>query len=218
MKLGRLFGFPVTLDPSALVILALFVLMGAQGGPQAAGYSFLVVLMIFASIMVHELGHAFAARAYGLGPIAITLHGFGGLTHFSEAPKPRQGILITLAGPFAGFALGLVALGALALSSTLSVDAPMIGQLLLTATTFNLFWSAFNLLPMYPLDGGSVTFHGLSLYKDAKVAMLWTARLGVLVAVAVGSIAVATQEIFIGLIALMSLARSVPLVMASSRG
>jgi Zn-dependent protease len=213
IKLGSLFGFPVTLDPSALAILALMVLLGAQGGAASAGYSFLLMIMVFGSIMVHELGHAFAARAYGLGPIAITLHGFGGLTRFTHAPKPRQGIFVTLAGPFAGFVLGLVALVA-----SFFIDGPVVGRLLVTATTFNLFWSAFNLLPMYPLDGGSVTFHGLSLYKDPKVAMVWTARLGVLMAVGVGTAAVLTEQIFIGIIALMSLVRSVPLATSGSRG
>ncbi|MDP2308188.1 MAG: hypothetical protein Q8P18_19365 [Pseudomonadota bacterium] len=211
IKLGRLFGFPITLDPSALAILALMVLMGAQRGAHSAYYSFMLMLVVFGSVMVHELGHAFAARAYGLGPIAITLHGFGGLTQFSQSPKPRQGIFITLAGPFAGFALGLVAL-----VGSLFIDTPVVGSLLVTATTFNLFWSAFNLLPMYPLDGGSVTFHGLSMYKDPRVAMLWTARLGVLVAVGVGTGAVLADEVFIGIIALMSLVRSVPLAMAGS--
>ncbi|MES2640553.1 MAG: site-2 protease family protein [Myxococcota bacterium] len=212
IKLGSLFGFPVTLDPSALAILALMVLLGAQGGAASAGYSFLLMLMVFGSVMVHELGHAFAARAYGLGPIAITLHGFGGLTRFTHAPKPRQGIFVTLAGPFAGFLLGLVALVA-----SMFIDGPVIGRLLVTATTFNLFWSAFNLLPMYPLDGGSVTLHGLSLYKDPKVAMVWTARLGVLVAVGVGTAAVLTEQIFIGIIALLSLMRTVPLATSGSR-
>lgn len=212
IKLGRLFGFPITLDPSALAILALFVLLGAQNGPQSAYESLLRVLVVFASVMVHELGHAFVARAFGLGPIAITLHGFGGLTQFSRSPNPKQGIFVTLAGPFAGFALGLVAL-----VGWMFVDAGLIASLLGMAATFNLFWSAFNLLPMYPLDGGSVTFHGLSMFKDANVAMLWTARLGVLVAVGVGTAAVLTEQIFIGIIALMSLARSVPLATATSR-
>lgn len=212
ISLGRLFGFPVTLDPSALAILALMVLMGAQRGAHSAYYSFLLMLVIFGSVMVHELGHAFVARAYGLGPIAITLHGFGGLTSFSQAPKPRQGIWITLAGPFAGFALGIVAL-----IGSLFIDTPVVGRLLVTATTFNLFWSAFNLLPMYPLDGGQVTFHGLSVYKAPQVAMMWTARLGVLVAVAVGSVAVITAEVFIGIIALMSLTRTIPLATGGAR-
>ncbi|MDP2312232.1 MAG: site-2 protease family protein [Pseudomonadota bacterium] len=212
IQLGRLFGFPVTLQPSALAILAFFVLSGARNGAHSAYYSFMLTLVIFASIMVHELGHAFVARAYGLGPIAITLHGFGGLTRFTQAPQPKQGIFITLAGPIAGFLLGL-----LALVGTFFIQTPVVGSLLATATTFNLFWSAFNLLPMYPLDGGIVTYHGLSLWKRPEIALLWAARLGVLVAVGVGTAAAVRGEIFIGIIALMSLARSVPIVMATSK-
>ncbi len=211
IQLGRIFGFPLTLQPSALAILALFVLMGAQGGAHSAYKSFLLVLVVFGSVLVHELGHAFVARAFGLGPIAITLHGFGGLTRFTHAPKPKQGIFVTLAGPVAGFLLGLVAL-----VGTFFIDTPVVGGLLVTAASFNLFWSAFNLLPMYPLDGGMVTFHGLSLYKEPNVAMLWAARLGVLVAVGVGTAAVLLGQLFIGIIALMSLARSVPMATMSA--
>lgn len=212
MSLGRIFGFPVAVQPSALVILAIFVLMGAQNGASSMGYGVLLAGVVFGSILVHELGHAFVARAFKLGPIDITLHGFGGFTRFKRIPEPKQGLLVTLAGPAASFLLG-----ALALAVTLSFDAGRFDQLIGTAASINLFWAVFNLLPMFPLDGGLITWHGLSLFTAKDIAWKWAARLGVLVAVGVGTIAVLAGEIFIGLIAVMSLMKSVPAALEPSR-
>jgi len=103
--------------------------------------------VVFASILVHELGHALAARLFGAGA-AIRLYGLGGLTYHSGLPTARRRILVTLAGPGAGFLLGLLALGPyLLLPPSFAVRA-----LLLT----NVFWGAVNLLPVPPLDGGHV--------------------------------------------------------------
>ncbi|MFN7142970.1 MAG: site-2 protease family protein [Myxococcota bacterium] len=212
ISLGRIFGFPLALQPSALLILAIFVLMGARDGAASMGNGVLLALVVFGSILVHELGHAFVARAFKLGPIDITLHGFGGFTRFGRVPGPKQGILVTLAGPGASFLLG----GA-ALLAVMFVDAGRIDHLLGTAASINLFWGVFNLLPMYPLDGGLVTWHGLSLFTAKDTAQKWAARIGVLVAVGVGTVAGLAGEIFIAIIAVMSLMRSVPLALEPAR-
>ncbi len=200
------------MQPSALFILALFVLLGARNGAGSMGQGALFALMVFGSILVHELGHAFLGRANGLGHIDITLHGFGGFTRFERPPAPRQGLVVTFAGPAASLLLGVVALVA---SWFLGPGLP---DLLATnAARINLFWGVFNLLPMYPLDGGLLTWHGLSLVIPRARALQWAARVGVLVAVAVGTYAVVFQEIFIGIIALMSLAQTVPLAIERER-
>lgn len=212
IPLGRIFGFPLSLDFTALVVLGLFVLGGASRGPSQAGFGLALAGLVFGSILVHELGHAFAARRFQLGEIDITLHGFGGLTRFKRAPGPKQGLLVTLAGPFAGLAAGVVALVA-----TFFVTTGPAGWLLAEAARINLLWSVFNLLPMYPLDGGSVLFHTLSLgRRDPRDAMLWTARVGVVVAVGVGYVAWRLDYLFVVLVCVMSLFRSLPA--ATTRG
>lgn len=113
----RLFGFPVEIQIGFWILALIIGLRPGRPWTDAAMW----LGIIFVSILVHELGHAFAARAYGQSP-SIVLHMLGGVTSWSattDLGKKRR-ILVTLAGPGAGFALGLVAYGALiGLSRTL---------------------------------------------------------------------------------------------------
>lgn len=111
------------------------------------------MVAVFVSILVHELGHAMAARNYGAYP-EIRLHGLGGVTimpggYFNRA----QSIFVSAAGPLAGLALGgLVWL----------IDRaypPQNGFLMIMVGMFiwiNFFWTFINLLPILPLDGGQI--------------------------------------------------------------
>lgn len=217
ISLGRIFGFPLSLQPSALFILALFVLLGAEDGAVSMGRGVVLALVVFGSILVHELGHAFVARFFKLGPISITLHGFGGFTRFDRAPDPKQGLFVTFAGPAASLALGVGALVAAFVGGDWTAAGGLLSSdLVLRAATINLFWGAFNLLPMYPLDGGLLTWHGLSFFRPREVALRWAARVGVLVAVFVGTIAVLGGEIFIAIVAGLSLMQSAPLAFVRS--
>ena len=169
-----LFGFPVRVHP----FFWLIVLFLGMSSPDVIS---LVVWMVavFVSILFHELGHAFAMRTYGLRP-SITLYGFGGLTspnyggfHSARQPSPLGNVLISAAGPGAGFLLAAVVSGVVYLSGhelRVSVGWPygilvspaeiiysmpmtmLVGQLLF----INLLWGLVNLLPVYPLDGGHI--------------------------------------------------------------
>ncbi|MEE9417288.1 MAG: site-2 protease family protein [Acidimicrobiales bacterium] len=146
-----LFGFPVQIDMSFLLI---GLLVGLQVGQISWVVMFLVVVAV--SVLVHELGHAFAARALGAKP-QIRLHFMGGVTTFAPPRPPTrlQSIGVSLAGPFAGFALGLVVLLA-----RQTVEEPVFGSLSYNAWRFlifiNLGWGLINLAPVLPLDGGHV--------------------------------------------------------------
>ena len=127
--------------------------------------------VVFVSIIVHEMGHALAARNFGMHP-DITLWGFGGLTSFSfQRFEPRQSILITLAGPFAGFALAGLILATLMLTRheivifglTVGHGVPVfevdrnLYRLVYYLLLVNIFWGVVNLFPILPLDGGQIT-------------------------------------------------------------
>lgn len=156
----RLFGFPVCIHWSFLLIAALLGL----GSP---GVSFGVVVVwtviVLVSVLVHELGHAFAARGFGAAP-TIDLFVFGGITAF--VPPRRMGrvasIWVTLAGPLAGFALGgfvLSVSGAFGVdrpSLRIYQDASLAEQAVSISIYVNLVWGLVNLLPILPLDGGNV--------------------------------------------------------------
>ena len=112
-------------------------------------------LVVSFSILVHEMGHAFAGRAFGLEP-QITLYAMGGLTSWANTSKeiqPSQSILISLAGPFSGLLLGgLVFL----LQPFYKGDSSLMYIVISDLLWINIAWSLFNLLPIVPLDGGHV--------------------------------------------------------------
>ncbi len=156
----QLFGFPVRIEPSYWFITLLF---GWGIGRSSVALGLMVAAIIFVSILVHELGHALSARAFGLSP-QISLHIMGGTTAFPPSAQLTRGrdVMISLAGPFAGFALGIVALMLMRLYGPAAGVMPegyepslfIIGLEFLA--TVNLFWGAINLIPVIPLDGGRV--------------------------------------------------------------
>jgi Zn-dependent protease len=155
-----LFGFPVRIHVSFLIIAAIIGISGPEPNLARAGVWLGVVLV---SVLVHELGHAFAARAVGAEP-TIDLYALGGLTAFAP-PRPLgrwQSVGISIAGPFAGFLLGFLVLS---VASALGVNHPSpfvgthapIGDVIVGASVWvNLYWGVVNLLPILPLDGGNV--------------------------------------------------------------
>jgi Zn-dependent protease len=148
----KVLGIPTKIDPSFLV-LSLF-LAASRGLNPPLLLEWLVV--VFISVLLHEMGHALVARQFGLSP-QITLHSMGGLTSWSEVTEiaPLKHLAISLAGPAAGFLLG----GVLYLAGpTLLRAAP--SELLTVAYQdllwVNIGWGVFNLFPILPLDGGHV--------------------------------------------------------------
>jgi stage IV sporulation protein FB len=172
----RAFGVPVRVHPWFWIIA---LLLGLGGGERADPMQTVIwVGVVFVSILMHELGHAFLQRFYGGHP-RITLYSFGGLAYCDDCdPSPRSQILISLAGPGAGFlfAAALIAilnatshlngfrrglnpvvwtpydLNYLMLNGKSSPRDTMISMLLYV----NIFWGLVNLLPIYPLDGGRI--------------------------------------------------------------
>ncbi|MEN1681648.1 MAG: site-2 protease family protein [Planctomycetota bacterium] len=143
----RLLGFPVRVHPFFWIVCLLL----GPGEPERAVLWFAAV---FVSILVHELGHAVLQRHWGGRP-SIILYGFGGL---ASAPgvrdTPWRQIAISLAGPGAGFVLA--ALVYLVAPQVVSIS-PMLATLASFLLAINIFWGIFNLLPIYPLDGGRVS-------------------------------------------------------------
>jgi Zn-dependent protease len=157
----RLLGFPVRVHPWFWIATVLFSLRALLNlGPE---YLFLWVAVVFVSILVHELGHALAYRWYGAGA-DIVLYAFGGLAISSHVISGRwRRILVSLAGPIAGFILCGVVYGTnQAFKWGLSPEGrepngPELAFLYLRLVLVNLIWGLLNLLPVFPLDGGQVS-------------------------------------------------------------
>ncbi|QDT69600.1 Stage IV sporulation protein FB [Planctomycetes bacterium MalM25] len=144
----QLFGIPVRITPFFWVV-ALFL---ASQYPLDGAVVFVAAVLV--SIVVHELGHAFVQRAFGGRP-SITLYAFGGL---ASAPGVHDGwwrqVLISLAGPFAGFFLAGMVWAAL---EFVGPPNARLGAFFLNALLLiNIAWGVINLAPIWPLDGGRV--------------------------------------------------------------
>ena len=141
--------FPVRVHWSFLLIS---VLIGLDMQNPILTVSWVVI--VFVSILVHELGHALVAESYGMFP-SIMLYSMGGLTipGKSKALSHLQEILLSLAGPFAGFVLGgIVLFGSRFIPGQTALLRVILSQLLWV----NIGWGIVNLIPMLPLDGGHV--------------------------------------------------------------
>lgn len=170
-------GIPVRVHPLFWIIT---LLLGSSGDILLLP---IWVLVIFVSILIHELGHAFAFRRYGLRS-QIVLHFGGGLTipepvywgsgYTNVSLSANQHIFISLAGPGAGFLFAALVIGIVLLTGgavlptrllgfiplPLNAILPFGGQIATILVTMllwvNIFWGLINLMPVYPLDGGSV--------------------------------------------------------------
>lgn len=152
----QLFGFPIQIQGS-FWLLPLFLGLGS-GGSATQMIIGLVVLagIILVSLLAHELGHAFAARAYGESP-EVVLHAMGGRTVWvaQREPSRTQQVLVTAAGPLAGYLLALLALVVMVVGGE-AADGGLVGGILRQMLVLNLLWSTFNLLPVVPFDGGQI--------------------------------------------------------------
>ncbi len=149
-RLARLGGVPISVDPSFFVIIAI---LGLGQGQTWQGL-LVWVAVATAAILLHEVGHAIAFRTFGRKP-SITLYGFGGLTSAAgDQMTPARSFVVSLAGPFAGFALGAAVWWA-----GLRWGVPGQGSLGRIAYFDALFvtigFGLLNLLPVLPLDGGN---------------------------------------------------------------
>ena len=160
IPLGRLFGVPVHLSPSwlllaALVTLAYGQILGSveqplpQPAAYAIGFGFVVCLVI--SVLLHELGHALTSRRFGIGVRGITLEMLGGFTEMErEAPRPSVELAVSLAGPLVSLILGLASAAAAVVLPDGTIGDRFAVQLALS----NIVVAVFNSLPGLPLDGG----------------------------------------------------------------
>src|SRR5262245_13775472 len=139
----RLFGFPVQV--SALFLLMAVILGGGESRRSALGLVAWVGIVVV-SVLWHDLGHAFTARAFGQSPV-ISLYGMGGLTSWrprGEVSAARR-LGIALAGPMAGIALGVLVGITGGILTEPGTDARAMARLM---ARVNLVWGIFNLVPM----------------------------------------------------------------------
>jgi Zn-dependent protease len=193
LELGRIGGIDIYLDMMFVLVLLFFTYpYFTAGSTQAMSAGFVIVVGLLLSILLHELGHAFAGRLFNAHVSHIDLTGLGGIAHF-ERSLPRSSLarsVIYLAGPAVNLGLWQ-GLGWLA-GQAMFTGAPMLALPLAVLASANFFLLIFNLLPAYPLDGG----HTLDAWLGALLGPTWSVRivasLGLVVALGVAYYALPT--------------------------
>jgi Zn-dependent protease len=162
LKIARLGGIDIYLHITFLVLIAGIALVywQAEGTIEAVISGVGFILALFACVVLHEFGHALAARRFGIRTRSIVLLPIGGIAAIEKTPEdPRQEILIALAGPAVSFGIAgllwIVLQAGGGIASPLAVDLSEAG-FLERLVVVNLLLGAFNLLPAFPMDGGRV--------------------------------------------------------------
>lgn len=167
----RLNRIPVSVEP--WFWLTTLLLAGGIQGPFLAVW----VIVVFASVLAHEMGHALVSRHYGATP-SIKLYALGGLAYRDRPLSRWRSVAVSLAGPGAGFVLG----GIVWLIHRALPPMPAGTEFLLHSLEYaNLGWGLVNLAPVLPLDGGHVMEQVLRI-RDTPRALKISAGVGVALA------------------------------------
>lgn len=187
-QLGSIAGIPIRVHVTLFLLLAWIAVAYWLGGlgPSATALGVAIVAIVFAIIVIHELGHALMARRFGIDTRDILLLPIGGIASLERIPeRPAHELLIALVGPLINVAIAaLLWLGIALAGGDLSLDAASPGM----GLAVRLFWinvvlAGFNLLPAFPLDGGRVLRAVLSLWMSREAATSIAASLGKLLAI-----------------------------------
>jgi Zn-dependent protease len=183
IELFRIAGIPVYLD--VMFILMLLIVFGpvyfVGGDSQSMSLGIVVMFGLVLSILLHELGHAFAARLFKIPVRHIELTALGGLAQFERSLPPSVFIksVIFLAGPAVNLALWL---GFDWLTAVAGPEGQLLAVALFTLSSYNLYLALFNLLPAFPLDGGQTLNAWLDWPLGPQRSVKIVAGLGLLIA------------------------------------
>jgi Zn-dependent protease len=185
--IARPFGIPVFISPYWFLVAAILVVLYSNsntlpGTVQGSVARYLVavafVVLLYASVLIHELSHSLVARGFKLPVRRILLYPLGGLSEIEQdPPTPGQEFLVSAAGPAMSLLLAAAGLGLNVVLDTRGIPRVLIDRLILA----NIVVGIFNLLPGLPLDGGRVLRAGLwKLTGDSSrstVLAAWAGRI-----------------------------------------
>ncbi|MEX0852295.1 MAG: site-2 protease family protein, partial [Bauldia sp.] len=183
ITVARVAGSEIRVHLTFLILLAwIGIAQYAAGGAAAALDAVLFIVAVFACVVLHELGHAVAARRYGITTPDITLLPIGGLARLSRIPdNPTEEIVIAVAGPLVNVLIAavlIVILGARPDAATIAaIEDPAPGFLARLAAV-NIYLVLFNLIPAFPMDGGRVLRALLAFRLGRRRATEIAARIG----------------------------------------
>jgi Zn-dependent protease len=167
--LGHLLTVPVYASPEAL-LLVIYVALVANGDP-----SVILILLpaMLSALLIHELSHAVVAKLTGMYGVCITLLALGGVCSYGGTRQPGKELLIGMAGPLSN----LLTAGVLVAFPALGAGIPVLGTYLLYLFWVSVCFGVFNLIPVYPLDGGQMVLNILRLIRrnePANRSLTWS--------------------------------------------
>ena len=161
LNIGSVAGTAIRIHVTFLLFLAwIFGVSYISGGPQEAWSGLEFLLLLFLCVLLHEFGHIFTARAFGVSTPDVILLPIGGVSRLERIPEqPSEEFLIAIAGPAVNVVIAalLVVVGgaSLQLDRLVALDSASTSMLDRLAAV-NVFLAVFNLIPAFPMDGGRV--------------------------------------------------------------
>lgn len=167
ISLRKLFGIPITIHWTFWILIVWIVVNGVMKGQSSSQllWYVLFVMAIFVCVGLHELGHALAAKRYGIKTHSITFLPIGGVARLMKIPdKPKQELIITIAGPMVNIIIALVLGIVLLLTKRIPFSAENLDLITsINASNFlfmlfliNIMLFIFNMIPAFPMDGGRI--------------------------------------------------------------
>jgi len=187
ITLGNVVGTAVRIHITFLLLLAWIGWASWRvGGPDAAITGIAFILLLFACVLAHEFGHILMARRFGIPTPEVTLLPIGGVAMLERMPdRPREQLLVAVAGPAVNVVIAALIIAWLALTGVGAdmrepmsrLEDPQLGLLQRLAVA-NIFLVVFNMIPAFPMDGGRVLNAVLAMRMDRMRAMRISARIG----------------------------------------
>lgn len=191
LTVGYVYGTAVRIHVTFLLFLAwIWVAYYQRGGAGAAWDGVAFVALLFLCVLLHEFGHIFAARRYGVKTPEVTLWPFGGIARLERIPeKPSEELVVALAGPAVNAVIAAVLLlflgGNVGVEHIESIENPQV-SLLAKLAAANIFLVVFNLIPAFPMDGGRVLRALLAMKMSHAQATQTAASIGQGLAIGLG--------------------------------
>lgn len=220
LRIGKIAGIPIGIHWSFLLLVAYVVLVSTGGDGinySIAGQNLLLLAGVFACVLLHELGHGFAAMRFGIRTRFITLLPFGGAARLEREPEgTRQEISVSLAGPVVNLIIAAAIFTGLLLTAretwsggyTFSLqratDLLLLREFPATVAeallVMNVILFLFNMLPAYPLDGGRIFRALLSVKLSRLRATQVAVRTGQLFALGFLGLGLYTQDVVLSIV------------------
>jgi len=210
IKFARVAGIDLKIHFTFVIFLVWIGLSYlARGGTEMAFQGIVFILLLFACVLLHELGHALTANAFGIHTEDITLLPIGGVARLERIPtEPKQELLIAIAGPLGNVAIAVLLIFYLGQRAAVSdfddLNTPRVAMLSKLASV-NIGLVLFNLIPAFPMDGGRILRSILAMRMNYVRATQVAATIGQGLAIVFGVIGFFTNSflIFIALFVFM---------------